>query len=104
MNDAFSPRIQKFTNDGFFIKQWGSLGTGDGQFTLPLEHLEVDSTDKVFMVDSESNPRIQLFDTEGNFITKFGEPGSGAGELDIPEHLSVDTQGNVYVVDRGDRT
>jgi streptogramin lyase len=104
VNDAFSPRIQKFTNDGFFIKQWGSLGTGDGQFTLPLEHLEVDSTDKVFMIDSESNPRVQLFDTEGNFITKFGEPGSGAGELDIPEHLSVDTQGNVYVVDRGDQT
>ena len=104
VNDAFSPRIQKFTNDGFFIKQWGSLGTSDGQFTLPLEHLEVDSNDKVFMIDSESNPRVQLFDTEGNFITKFGEPGSGAGELDIPEHLSVDSQGNVYVVDRGDQT
>jgi streptogramin lyase len=104
VNDAFSPRIQKFTNDGTFIKQWGSLGTGNGQFTLPLEHLEVDSTDKVFMVDSENNPRVQLFDTEGNFITKFGEPGSGAGELDVPEHLIVDTQGNVYVVDRGDRT
>ena len=104
VNDAFSPRIQKFTKDGFFIKQWGSLGTGNGQFTLPLEHLEVDSTDKVFMVDSESNPRVQLFDTEGNFITKFGEPGSGAGELDIPEHVGVDSQGNVYVVDRGDRT
>jgi hypothetical protein len=104
VNDAFSPRIQKFTKDGFFIKQWGSLGTGNGQFTLPLEHLEVDSTDKVFMIDSESNPRVQLFDTEGNFITKFGEPGSGAGELDVPEHLSVDKQGNAYVVDRGDRT
>ena len=104
INDAFSPRIQKFTSDGFFIKQWGSLGTGDGQFTLPLEHLEVDSTDKVFMIDSETNPRAQLFDTEGNFITKFGELGSGAGELDIPEHLIVDTQGNAYVVDRGDLT
>src|SRR5215211_147449 len=104
VNDAFSPRIQKFTNNGTFIKQWGSLGTGNGQFTLPLEHLEVDSTDKVFMVDSESNPRVQLFDTEGNFITKFGELGSGAGELDVPEMLNVDTQGNVYVVDRGDLT
>ena len=36
--------------------------------------------------------------------SKFGEPGSGAGELDVPEHLSVDAQGKVYVVDRGDRT
>jgi len=101
VNDAFSPRIQKFTNDGTFIKQWGSDGTGDGEFNLPLEHLEVDSTDKVFMIDGEFNPRVQLFDTEGNFKTQFGQIGSGAGELDVPEHLSVDTQGNVYVVDRG---
>jgi DNA-binding beta-propeller fold protein YncE len=53
------------------------------------------------MIDGEFNPRVQLFDTEGNFKTQFGQIGSGAGELDVPEHLSVDTQGNVYVVDRG---
>ena len=81
VNDAFSPRVQKFTNDGTFIKQWGTEGTGEGQFTLPLEHLEVDSTDKVFVVDSEDNPRVQLFDTEGNFITQFGQPGSVLGNL-----------------------
>ena len=56
------------------------------------------------MVDSDNNPRVQLFDTEGNFITQFGQPGSGAGELDVPEHLNVNTQGKVYVVDRGDQT
>ena len=47
---------------------------------------------------------LYQFDTEGNFITKFGESGLGAGELDTPEHVGVDSQGNVYVVDRGDRT
>lgn len=101
INDAFSPRIQKFTNTGTFIKQWGSEGTGEDQLNLPLEHLEVDCTNKVFMIDCEANPRVQLFDTEGNFKTQFGQLGSGAGELDVPEHLGVDTQGNVYFVDRG---
>ena len=101
INELNNPRIQKFTNNGTFIKQWGSNGTAPGQFTLPLEHLEVDKTDKVFMVDSAKNPRIQVFDTEGNFITQFGKYGVGNGEFHKPEHVTVDKDGNVYVVDRG---
>ena len=54
INTLNNARIQKFTNDGEFIKEWGSPGTGPGQFTLPLEHLKVDPTDKVFITDGAS--------------------------------------------------
>ena len=55
------------------------------------------------MVDSAKNPGIQVFDTEGNFITQFGKYGMGNGEFRKPEHVIVDKEGNVYVVDRGNR-
>src|SRR5574339_1128533 len=103
VNELESARIQKFTNNGTFIKQWGSPGTGNGQFTLPLEHLEIDSADHVFMVDGADNPRIQVFDTNGTFITSFGKLGIGNGEFQKPEHVNLDSKGDVYVVDRGNQ-
>jgi DNA-binding beta-propeller fold protein YncE len=30
-----SNRIQKFTPDGVFVTEWGTYGTGDGQFRDP---------------------------------------------------------------------
>jgi DNA-binding beta-propeller fold protein YncE len=29
-------RVEKFTNDGRFIRSWGSYGTRDGQFDIPI--------------------------------------------------------------------
>ncbi|MFB5600585.1 MAG: 6-bladed beta-propeller [Nitrososphaeraceae archaeon] len=103
INELESPRIQKFTNNGTFVKQWGSNGTGPGQLTLPLEHLEVDFTDKIFMVDSATNPRVQVFDTNGTLLTSFGKYGIGNAEFKKPEHVTVDSNGDVYVVDRGNQ-
>ena len=73
INELNNPRIQKFTNDGKFMKQWGFVGKGPGQFTLPLEHLKVDKNNRVFITDGAGNPRVQVFDNEGNFLTQFGK-------------------------------
>jgi DNA-binding beta-propeller fold protein YncE len=104
INTLNEPRIQKFTNDGKFIKEWGTNGTGPGQLTTPLEHLKVDSKDRVFIVDSASNPRVQVFDSDGKLLTQFGKVGVGNGEFKKPEHVAFnekDGKGTVYVVDRG---
>lgn len=53
----------------------GTNGTGPGQLTNPLEHLKVDSKDRVFIVDSASHPRIQVFDSDGKLLTQFGKWG-----------------------------
>jgi hypothetical protein len=34
--DSKNHRIQKFFTNGTFVKSWGTLGTGDGQFDLQL--------------------------------------------------------------------
>jgi len=45
-------------------------------------------------------PRVLKFDSNGNFLVKFGSDGAGAGQLEDPEHLAVDTEGDVYISDR----
>ncbi|MCP4681404.1 MAG: hypothetical protein GY864_03635, partial [Desulfobacterales bacterium] len=43
----------------------------------------------------------QKFDQNGQFIASFGECGSGAGQFLYPSAVCVDTEGLVYVSDRG---
>ena len=102
INELEVPRIQKFDSNGTFIKQWGSEGKGQGQFTPLLEHLEVDSDrNLIFMVDGALNPRIQVFYADGTFIASVGTHGNMDGQFRKPEHVNIDTNGNLYVVDRG---
>jgi len=121
VNELYVARIQKFDSNGNFIKQWGSNGTGNGQFAGALEHLFVGHDDSVWQVDAADNPRVQKFDTEGNYITSVGsgpciipddvksDPQKMAnykecdGKLAEPEHANLDSEGNLYVVDRGNQ-
>jgi tripartite motif-containing protein 71 len=41
------------------------------------------------------------FSPTGKFITKRGSYGSDDGEFVDPEHLAINSEGNVYVSDRG---
>jgi len=45
--------------------------------------------------------RVHKFYSKGEFITKFGSFGIGPGQFEDPEHLAIDSDGNVYVSDRG---
>ncbi|HSA73416.1 MAG TPA: hypothetical protein VLD84_05615, partial [Nitrososphaeraceae archaeon] len=78
-----------------------------------------DSQDRVYIVNGASNPRVKIFDTSGHYLGKIGsyckistgegcvDPDGlgplelGDGQFPKPEHVSIDSLGNVYVVDRG---
>src|SRR5215204_3937787 len=78
--DYQNQRIQKFTNDGQFIKMWGgTYGEGDGEFKNP-HGVAIDSKGNVY-VSERSGLRIQKFDPDGNFITKWGSEGTGNGQF-----------------------
>ncbi len=81
-----------------FVLQWGSLGTGNGQFGFPVG-IAVDGSGNVYVVDTNNN-RIQKFDGTGAFLTTWGSPGPGDGQFDSPTGVAVDGSGNVYVTDR----
>jgi hypothetical protein len=70
-------RIAKFDKNGNFVKQWGSTGDGQGQFS-GIEALVVDAQDNVYVADA-GNKRIEVFDSEGNFKSTFGNVGTPLG-------------------------
>jgi hypothetical protein len=88
--------VQKFTNNGTFIRTWGANRLGDGQFINP-SGIGIDSAGNV--ADFGENNNIQKFDSSGKFITKWGTPGSGDGQLGGPIDIALDSKGLVYVVD-----
>jgi DNA-binding beta-propeller fold protein YncE len=95
--DSSNDRIQKFNSSGTFITQWGSKGSGDGEFDRP-RGIAIDVQGNVYVADT-FNHRIQKFNSSGTFITKWGGNGSGDGQFDWPRGIAIDVQGNVYVAD-----
>jgi streptogramin lyase len=78
------------TNESYhFVKQWGSQGSGDGQFASPTG-IAVDSSGFIYVFDS-GNSNVQKFDSSGNFITKLKSAH--------PSGINVDSSGKVYVAD-----
>jgi len=94
-----SPCVEKFTTDGTPITQWGSRGSGDGQFNDP-RGIAVDNSGNVYVSDYSDN-RVQKFRSDGTFITQWGSTGSGNGQFNGPSGVAIDNAGNVYVT--GDR-
>ena len=62
-------RIVKFAADGTWLDEWGTIGTGPGQFRTP-HALELDSQGRLFVAD-RGNHRIQIFDQDGNYLASY---------------------------------
>ena len=62
-------RILKYAPDGRFIKEWGEIGIGPGEFRTP-HALEFDSRGRLFVAD-RGNHRIQIFDQDGNYLDSY---------------------------------
>jgi sugar lactone lactonase YvrE len=45
--------------------------------------------------------RIMKFSKDGTFIKQWGTPGAGPGQFNNPHALALDTQGRLFVADRG---
>jgi tripartite motif-containing protein 71 len=82
-----------------FVTQWGTMGSGDGQFN-GANAVATDASGAVYVSDG-SNNRVEKFSASGAFITKWGTPGSGNGQFNTPDGIATDSVGNVYVADYG---
>lgn len=70
-------RVVRFSGDGRFVKQWGTKGSGPGEFSEP-HTIAMDSRGRLFVGDRENN-RIQIFDQDGGFIDEWRQFGRPSG-------------------------
>ena len=53
-----------------FVTKWGTLGTGDGQFSFP-QSVAADAAGNIYVADL-GNLRIQKFDSNGTVLLMWG--------------------------------
>ena len=114
-NDAGTKGHQaiKFSPDGEVLLRLGTAGqpgSGPGQLSEPCDVITAPNGD-IFVADGHSGQspdpppgatgRILKFDCEGNFITSWGEIGFRPGQFRTPHALEFDSEGRLYVADRG---
>src|SRR5260370_16672237 len=62
-------RVVVFDKNGKFVRAWGKLGAGPGEFSQP-HSIALDSKGRVYVAD-RNNARIQVFDSKGKFLTEW---------------------------------
>ncbi len=95
--DSGNHRILKFDANGTLMTQWGSEGTGDGQFDDPWG-IALDAEGNLYITDSVNN-RVQKFDPDGRLTTKWGSLGTADNQFSSPYGVAIDSAGYVYVAD-----
>jgi sugar lactone lactonase YvrE len=83
-------RIVKFTKEGKFVKEWGKLGRGPGEFRTP-HALAFDSRGRLFVAD-RGNHRIQVFDQDGKLLDEWEQFSRISG-------LFIDRNDRLYAID-----
>lgn len=99
-------RVKKFTATGAFVHQFGSFGSGNGQFQAISGIAASNGFDSLYVSDSVLG-RVQTFlRTTGAYNFQWGTSGTGTGNLvfNAPNGLSVDDETNhVFVSDHNAR-
>jgi RHS repeat-associated protein len=89
--------VEEFNSKGEFVRAFGSVGSGNGQFSSP-KGVAIDSEGDVWVADT-SNNRLERFSSEGTYVSQTGTVGNNSGQFYQPEGVATDTSGNVWVAD-----
>ncbi|MCA9040469.1 MAG: 6-bladed beta-propeller, partial [Planctomycetaceae bacterium] len=81
-------RVVHFDKSGKYIKEWGSYGTGRGQFVLP-HAIVIDGEGKLYVADRNSG-RIMIFNQEGELLDEWSN-------IIMPWGMSINADGDLWV-------
>ena len=96
VSDRQNLRIQVFDENGTHLHEWSAAANGSVQF------LYIGSDGYVWGVDNPT-ARIVKWDQEGHLLYSWGTRGAWPGGFFNMHGMSVDQEGNVYVVEVGGR-
>ena len=95
--DTGNDRVQELSEAGAYLSQFGSKGSGSGQFIEPAT-IAI-SEGSLYIVDHGNN-RVEQFSMSGTYVSQFGSKGTGAGQFEEPNGIaSNQSTGVLYVCD-----
>ena len=99
-------QVFKFNPDGKVLMTLGKAGvsgSGADLFDQPTDVL-VAPDGTIFVTDSHrngKNNRVVKLTKDGKYIKEWGTKGSGPGQISEPHTIAMDSQGRLFVGDRG---
>jgi sugar lactone lactonase YvrE len=97
VSDSGNARVQVFTRQGRFIRQFGSFGNGKGQFIRPFD-LVVDGAGNVYVADDQAQT-LSKFSPVGKVDWQIGVGVSTDPDLIGNFHFSeMDAHGRIVIV------
>ncbi len=97
--DTWNHRIQVFTAEGEFVREWGYFGQGGDPYGFWGPRDVVIDAEGYVIVSDTGNKRLLVFTPEGEFVEQIGGGGTGAGQFDEPVGLAMGPEGELYVAD-----
>ncbi|MHB1126259.1 MAG: 6-bladed beta-propeller [Bacillota bacterium] len=98
--DLYLGSISVFDAKGKFIKYFAEKNPNEKTIISP-GGIRI-FNDKVYVTEIQMS-KVLVFDKEGKKLLEIGEPGMKNGQLRAPNAVTVDREGNVYVVDTGNQ-
>jgi DNA-binding beta-propeller fold protein YncE len=92
--DSGNYRIQVFSPDGEFLRQWSTPEWNDSCWPW---RIAVAPEDHVYVITSTR--QVNAFDSNGSLLDTWGSQGSGPGQFREPSGIDIDADGFVYVSD-----
>jgi sugar lactone lactonase YvrE len=97
VTDALNFRIQVFSPEGKFLRKFGEVGDGSGNFAAP-KGVAADRRRHVYVADALLDA-VQAFGDDGQLLLGFGEQGMKAGQFWMPNGLFINDADVLYVAD-----